>query len=110
MRKLTWLGFAFLVMAGLGFASPKAAGPKTFIGDISDSMCGLKHMMPGGDKACTEECVKGGAKYVLADQAHKKVYQLSDQGKAKDFAGAKVKVTGTVKGDTIEVSSIDAAK
>ena len=110
MRRLTWLSFAFLVMAGLNLASPKAAGPKTFVGDISDSMCGLKHMMSGGDKACTEECVKGGAKYVLADQTHKKVYQLSDQSKAKDFAGAKVKVTGILKGHMIEVSSIDAAK
>jgi hypothetical protein len=38
------------------------------------------------------------------------VYQLSDQEKPKQFSGAKVKVTGTLKDDTIEVSSIEAAK
>ena len=110
MRKFMWLILTFLVTAGLTLAAPRAADQKTFAGSISDSMCGLKHMMSGGDKACTLECVKSGAKYVLADEAGKKVYQLSDQDKAKEFAGAKVKVTGTLKGETIEVSSIEAEK
>lgn len=110
MRRLTGLGFTLMLTAGLSFAAGQAPAPRTFVGDISDSMCGLKHMMPGGAKACTEECVKNVAKYVLADQTHKKVCQLSDQDKAKDFAGAKVRVTGTLKDDTIEVSSIKAAK
>lgn len=97
--------------ASLGMAAPKeGASAKSFVGTISDSMCGLKHMMPGADKACTEECVKGGSKYVLADAAHGKVYQLSDQDKAKPFPGAKVKVTGTLEGDTIQVTSIQAAQ
>ena len=110
MRRSTGLGFALLLTAGLSLAAPQAPTPRTFVGDISDSMCGLKHMMPGGAKACTEECVKNGSKYVLADQTHQKVYRLSDQDKAKNFAGAKVRVTGTLKDDTIEVSSIKAAK
>jgi len=108
MRTLVQWGAMVVLAAGMALAAP--AAPKTFVGNISDSMCGLKHMMPGGDKACTLECVKSGAKFVLADEANKKVYQLSDQDKAKDFAGAKVKVTGTLQGDTIQVSSIAAAK
>ncbi|HEV2491639.1 MAG TPA: DUF5818 domain-containing protein [Terriglobia bacterium] len=108
MRRIAQWGLMFFLAAGMALAAP--AAQKTFVGSISDSMCGLKHMMPGGDKACTLECVKSGAKFVLADEANKKVYQLSDQDKAKDFAGAKVKVTGTLNGDTIEVSSIEAAK
>lgn len=103
------LGMAILLAAGIALASPKAEG-KTFVGNISDSMCGLKHMMPGGDKACTLECVKGGSKYVLADPASGKVYDLSDQKKPAEFAGEKVKVTGTLKGKLITVTSIEAAK
>lgn len=110
MRKLTFLGLLLVMTASLSIATPKEGGAKTFVGTISDSMCGLKHMMPGGDKACTEECVKGGSKYVLADAARGKVYQLSDQDKAKPFPGAKVKVTGQLEGDTIQVTSIEAAK
>lgn len=110
MNRIMRAVLALLLGAGISFAAAQKAGPKTFTGEISDSMCGLKHMMPGGAKACTEECVKGGAKYVLADQAAKKVYKLSDQVKPKQFSGEKVKVTGTLSGDTIHVTSIVAAQ
>lgn len=103
------LGLAILLAAGITLASAKDPG-KTFVGNISDSMCGVKHMMPGGDKACTLECVKGGSKYVLADPATGKVYELSDQKKPAEFAGEKVKVTGTLKGKLITVTTIEAAK
>jgi len=63
-------------------------------------MCGAKHMMGGSAKDCTLECVKGGAKYILVDPSGK-IYQLSDQKQPGAVAGAKVKVTGTLKGDTI---------
>jgi len=108
--KRTWmLGLTLLLAAGISFASPKGA-EKTFVGSISDSMCGLKHTMGGGDKECTLECVKGGSTYVLADPASGKVYDLSDQKKPEAFAGQKVKVTGTLKGKVITVTSIEAAK
>jgi len=107
MKRLCTLCLAFLLAAGIALALPKSApATKTFVGSIGDSMCGLKHMMAGDDKACTLECVKNGAKFVLVDAAHKKVYQLSDQKKPEQFAGQKVKVTGTLKGETIEVESI----
>ena len=109
MKRTAVLGLTILLAAGIAMASPKDAG-KTFSGNISDSMCGVKHMMPGGDKACTEECVKGGSKYVLADPASGKVYELSDQKKPAEFAGQKVEVTGVLKGKVITVDSIKAAK
>ncbi len=111
MRKLVYVGLAFFLAATMYFAGPKPQeDPKTFTGSISDSMCGLKHKIAGKtDKECTLECLKGGSKFVLADTAAGKVYQLSDQEKPKDFAGDKVKVTGTLKGDTIEVATIEAA-
>ena len=46
---------------------------------------------------------------VLADRANKKVCKLSDQSTPEKFAGEKVKVTGTLDGDTIKVASIEAA-
>jgi Protein of unknown function (DUF5818) len=108
MRTIAVSAIAVLLGASLSFASPNS---KTFVGNISDSMCGLKHMMPGkSDKDCTLECVQGGGKYVLADPAAGKVYQLSDQKKPAAFAGQKVNVTGTLKGDTITVTSIAAAQ
>ena len=110
MRKIAHLGLVILLSAGLSFATPKKGESKTFVGKISDSMCGLKHMMPGkSDKECTLECVKAGAKYVLADTVAHRVYQLSDQTKPEQFAGQKVKVTGALQGNTITVESIVAA-
>jgi len=110
MRKIAYLALAVFLSAGLSLAAEKKGASKTFIGNISDSMCGVKHMMPGkSDKDCTLECVKAGAKYILADPATGKVYQLSDQKKPEAFAGQKVKVTGALKDDTITVTSIEAA-
>lgn len=111
MRRFGYLAFACLLVASFSFAAPRAPEKnKTFVGNISDSMCGLKHMMPGGDKECTLKCVEGGGKFVLADPKSKKVYELSDQEKPRGFAGQKVKVSGTLSGNMISVSSIEAAE
>jgi hypothetical protein len=61
---------------------------------------------------CTVNCVKKmGSKYVLYNAAKKTVYQLDDQTKPEQFAGAKVKITGTLDKatQTIHVTSIEAA-
>jgi hypothetical protein len=111
MRKITYLLAGLLLAASLSFAGTVKAGTKTFVGYISDSMCGLKHMMPGkSDKDCTLECVRAGSKYVLADVASAEVYQLSDQKRPEEFAGQKVKVTGALKGDTIIVTTIESTQ
>lgn len=110
MNRLVSVSLTMLLWATISFGAPKAPSDKTFVGNIGDSMCGLKHMMPGGDKECTLKCASGGSKFVLADSAHKKVYQLSDQEKPKEFAGQKVKVTGTLSADTIQVTSIEAVQ
>jgi hypothetical protein len=110
MKKLAYLGFAICLGTGLSFASPRVPKGKTFVGNISDSMCGAKHMMPGkSDKECTLECIKGGSKFVLVDPSTGKIYQLSDQKKPEQYAGQKVTVSGTLKGETIDVTSIEAA-
>ena len=90
------------------------AAPETWTGQISDSMCGAKHMSMGdkkmSDRECTEMCVKGRGKYVVATGG--KVFQIANQ---KDpalatHAGHSVLLTGEVKGDTITVSKIEMPK
>lgn len=106
MKKIGLLCSALLMSAALSFGAAKT---QTFSGTISDSMCGASHMMPGPAKDCTLKCVEDGSKFVLVDPSGK-VYKLSDQAKPRAFAGQNVKVTGSLSGDTITVSSIAAAK
>ena len=106
MKKAALFCGGLLILAGLAISAPKQ---QTFTGAISDSMCGAQHMMEGSAKDCTLKCVEGGSKFILVDSKGK-IYQLSDQTKPRAFAGANVKVTGTLNGDTITVSSIVTAK
>ena len=51
------------------------------------------------EESCTHHCVKDmGGSYVLV--VKKEVYKLDDQVKAEQFAGKKVKITGTLDADT----------
>jgi hypothetical protein len=108
------LGYALLLILGAALAvSPAfAAKDKTFTGTVSDAMCGAKHMMPGDGASCTRDCVGKGSKYALV--VGDKVYTLDTADKAAlaaldKQAGAKVKVTGTEKDNTIAVTSVVAA-
>jgi hypothetical protein len=92
-----------------------AAGPsQTFTGTITDSMCVANHAMMhvAPDAKCVRECVKGGGtvKYVLYDG--KNSYKLSDQQTPAQFAGQKVKVTGTffAKTGIIQVEKLEPVK
>lgn len=124
MKKLI-IGFVgSLMLLTVTFAAPKDA---TYTGEIMDSSCakeGSHAMMLKkegmGDKdpndamakkMCTVNCVKHGGKYVLYNATRKSVYQLDDQTKPEEFAGANVKVTGTLDKatKTIHVTSIQAA-
>ena len=98
---------AFLAGAVLTLA---AAPPKTFTGVITDTMCGKDHAMMNvkPDSKCVIECVKAGSKYALLEGTN--VYELSDQKTPEKFAAQKVKVTGTLNGNVIQVQSITAAK
>ncbi|MDQ1640100.1 MAG: hypothetical protein QOF62_3439 [Pyrinomonadaceae bacterium] len=107
------LGVAMAAPVTSAARNPKGGktATRTIVGFISDNHCGLKHMDGmESDKACVLMCVANG-KFVLADRDQKKVYQLDDTGqqKAREFAGQKVKVTGRVTGNTIHVTTIEAA-
>lgn len=124
MKKLI-IGFVgSLLLATVSFAAPKDS---TYTGEIMDNQC-AKNASHGpmlkkegmGDKdpndamakkMCTMNCVKHGGQYVLFNAAKKSVYKLDDQTKPEQFAGADVKVTGTLDKatKTIHVTSIEAA-
>jgi len=105
------LGIVFLL--GLAIVPAMAGGKsQTLTGEVSDSMCGIKHEMPGKAADCTRACVKHGASYALV--VGDKVYtlQTSDQvslDTLDKLAGAKAKVTGDVDGTTINVKSVKGA-
>ena len=100
-----------LLLAGAAFAAPAT---QTFTGVITDSECGsaghaVMRMGPT-DAECTYACIQAhGASYVLL--VGKTVYNLSNQKLPEKFAGAKVKVTGSLdaKTKTITVISITGA-
>ena len=105
---------ALVLGAGLTVSSAFAAGKaQTFTGQVSDSMCGAKHAMPGSPAECTRACVGKGSKYALV--SGDKVYTLetSDKGaldQLDKLAGEQAKVTGTADGDTIAVTSVAPGK
>ncbi len=100
--------FASLTVLSANF--PLAA-TQTFIGVVTDNMCGKKHtMMPGNpDSECVRACVNAGSKYALL--VGDKVYTMSgDEKSFAALAGRKAKATGELKGDTVAVTSILAGK
>ena len=121
---------ALIVICGFFIANLCAEeAPKTFTGEISDSQCAYKVHSNSGDhnemlksgmmgntvEACTRGCVKDmGGKYVLvtaASKEHKRnVYQIEEQEKVANYAGKKVKITGTLddKSKKLRVHSIES--
>jgi hypothetical protein len=100
---------AALMLAGLLSVALAADKPQTWSGQVSDAMCGAKHM--GSPADCTRGCVSKGSKYALV--VGDKVYTLETADKASldtlnKLAGEKAKVTGVADGDSIQVKSVAA--
>ena len=98
-----------------GQSSP--TGPQTIAGEVTDTLCapskshlGMMAKMPnmGHDaSSCAKECAKIGAQYVLLDNQTGKVYQVDDQAKIAQFAGHRVRITGTLTASGIRVASVN---
>ena len=110
MRRTAWLLAASIVLApGL------LAAEETWVGEISDSACNMKHEsgtenVPAPPaKECVAACVRGGSKYVLLVGG--KILQIDNQQAPGlgDLAGSKVKVTGELKGSAVVVSKVEKA-
>jgi hypothetical protein len=87
-----------------------AGATKTLTGEVSDTMCGAKHMAKDKTAAeCARECAKAGSDYALVVGG--KVYSLKgDKTELGKFAGQRATVTGTLDGNNITVQSITAAQ
>src|SRR5690348_1528101 len=106
---------AISLLACYAFSKDKPKDDKvTLHGAIMDSQCAFnvhsdahshewmtKRGIQGAtdEESCTQHCVKDmGGSYVLV--AKKDVYKLDDQVKAEQYAGKKVKVSGTLDANT----------
>ena len=103
---------SLLAVCTLALAALAANKAQSFTGQVSDAMCGAHHMMSGPEADCTRACVGKGSKYALV--VGDKVYTLETSDKAAlaqldKLAGQKAKVSGTVGGDSIQVSSVTGA-
>jgi hypothetical protein len=101
-----------LAVSTLSFV-PLGAAEQSWIGEISDSACAMKHDSGAENvptppaNECVANCIRGGSKYVIV--AGNKVYQIANQNAPglADLAGAKVKISGELKGDVVTVSKIE---
>lgn len=80
-------------------------------GWISDASCGASNANASkASRDCALQCIKAGSKAVFVSDDGGKVYQVSDAAKAAKFLDKKVKVSGKVSGDKIELASIAYAE
>ena len=106
--------YTVVVAALLAAPALVAEQSTTYVGVITDSMCGSNHksMNVSPDSKCVRECVGDGKtfQYALADGRN--IYRLSDQETPAKFAAQKVKVTGVLyaKTNIIKVERIEAAE
>jgi len=118
---VTQIEFATILLAlPLWMVSRPSDEPaaKTFTGEVTDSFCAkngshdemmAKMQTMGREKdTCTKKCTEIGAKYVLYDEGSKAVYTFDDQEKAKTFAGRRVRVAGTLAGNEIKATDVEA--
>jgi len=113
---------AGLVLLSAAWLLAAEETPRSFVGEIGDSQCALnvhsltrshKEMLKsksmGGNAAdCANYCTKYlGGHFVLVVKNN--VYHLDDQTRAQNYAGQRVKLTGTLdaKSSTIHVVAIE---
>ena len=85
--------------------------PQTYDGVITDTHCEAKHSAPLAESAaeCTRVCVHSGERFALVDGD--KLYVLEGEPVAlKRAAGERVRIAGTLNGNTISVTSVVAPK
>jgi hypothetical protein len=124
LKRVTFCAVALLIVAGLSLAQQPSAsqsssgqssasssqqksssGENSWIGWVTDTQCGAKGVN-ANHADCAAKCVKEkGAKWALYDTKDKKIYILDPQDGATEHAAHHVKVSGTLDGDTIHVTS-----
>ena len=95
------------VAAAQSSAPPPAPPQESYEGVVTDTHCGAKHQASIRKNAadCARSCVHAGSQFALVDGD--KTYILTgDPERLKDAAGRRVKVVGTLSGETIAVALI----
>jgi len=87
--------------------NPHPVSSETFSGVITDDHCAARHDMSSGQSPaeCTQACLRRGAKYILVngDRSYRLEGNPDELGK---FTGTRVSLTGSLKGNRIQVGSI----
>jgi hypothetical protein len=104
------------ILVASGSTNPSTGGVQTFTGEITESLCPKTHddmmkemkNMRMDKLTCERTCIQMGAKYTLYDAATQQVYRLNDPQKVEPFAGKKVRITGSLKKNTIAIQDIEA--
>ena len=83
------------------------AKQRVFAGLVTDDHCGGRHDMDSGKSPmeCTKMCVRNGSKYVLVE-GDKKYDLAGNESELDGLAGQRVKIVGSLDGNTIKVASI----
>jgi hypothetical protein len=106
----------FAILWTVATAVSVDAAPDSWSGVVSDTICGATHQAMASqigvdDKECTIQCVKSGAKWVLAtkvDGKNKNMFISNvDFPKLEDYAGDQVTITGELKSGAIVIAKID---
>ena len=109
------------ILAWVNVANAQAGAVKIFRGEVSDSQCALNvhsltrsheemlksKSMGGTSRSCSQYCIEHlGGELVLSSGAT--VLRLDNQSAAREYAGRKAKVVGTLdpKTKTIHIVSI----
>ena len=106
MKKMSILTLVLMSAVMIPAIQQLNAASQSFDGIISDSMCAKKHMLPGKtDAQCIQECIKSGSCYALV--VGDKAFTLAGkQQTIAPFAGKHVYIEGSLKDNTITVTSI----
>ena len=101
MRKsLTLLWVCLFVFSLNAFAGTKGE----WVGWLSDAKCAANGAKES-HKGCALKCVEAGQAIVFVKEDDKKVYLLENAEKVKPLLGDRVKLSGSLEGDTIKVDS-----
>ena len=110
------------ILAWANAAYAQAGAVKTFRGEISDSQCALNvhsltrsheemlksKSMGGTSRSCSQYCIEHLGGELVLSSSGATVFRLDNQSAAREYAGQKAKVVGTLdpKTKTVRVVSI----
>jgi hypothetical protein len=84
------------------------AAESTMTGWITDSECNSSNA--GGSKEqrdCAKRCIESGLAAVFVSDSNQKVYKLEGAPQAKEHIKTKVRITGSITGDTLKVVKLE---